>query len=98
MRNTNCKNSPEYHRTSTRYTHTTRELLQALSEADFTLMPHKIPEGPMDKLANFIIQQLRIMTDAYFKDDLLKRAMMLETVAAVPGMVAGMLHHLRFVT
>lgn len=30
----------------------------------------------------------------YFKDDLINRAMMLETVAAVPGMVAGMTHHL----
>lgn len=88
------RRSTEYHRTSTRYSNTTPELLNALREADFSLMPHKMPEGPMDKIANFIIQRLREITDWYFKDDLLKRAMMLETVAAVPGMVAGMLHHL----
>lgn len=85
--------SSQYHRTSTRYTNTTPELLQILSAKDS--IPHREPQGPMDDIAFRIVRLLRVASDAYFKDDLVYRAMMLETVAAVPGMVGGMMHHLR---
>lgn len=87
--------SAEYHRTSTRYNNTTREVLEALDHSDFSRMPHKVPGGVMDRVALKFVQFLRYLSDIYFKDNLVKRAVMLETVAAVPGMVAGMSHHLR---
>lgn len=85
--------SSQYHRTSTRYTNTTPELLQILSAKD--TIPHRPPQGLMDNVVDRIVRFLRVASDAYFKDDLIYRAMMLETVAAVPGMVGGMMHHLR---
>ena len=42
-----------------------------------------------------IVKFLRRCSDAYFGDRLLDRACMLETIAAVPGFVAGMIHHMR---
>mmetsp|Transcript_23676 Transcript_23676/g.27403 ORF Transcript_23676/g.27403 Transcript_23676/m.27403 type:complete len:228 (+) Transcript_23676:147-830(+) len=41
-----------------------------------------------------LVKALRVSTDYYFKDDLLKRAVMLECVAAVPGIVNGFYHHM----
>lgn len=75
--------STEYHRSSTRYTNTTVDLLQALSKSPH--IGHTIPSGIMDKLAYHIVRLLRIGSDMYFKENLVFRAMMLETVAAVPG-------------
>jgi ubiquinol oxidase len=42
-----------------------------------------------------MVRFLRVVSDMYFKTNYLLRACMLETVAAVPGMVAGISHHLR---
>jgi len=55
---------------------------------------HREPEGIFDHLAWKLVRFLRVTSDYYFKDNLVFRAMMLETVAAVPGMVGGMMHHL----
>lgn len=41
----------------------------------------------MDKVALKLVKFLRVTSDMYFKDNLVYRAMMLETVAAVPGYV-----------
>ena len=40
-----------------------------------------------DTIAHKIVRFLRVGSDAYFKDNLVYRAMMLESVAAVPGYV-----------
>lgn len=87
------KPSTEYHRTSTRYTNSTVDLLKALSTSE--PLGHVPPKGITDTVAHKIVRFLRVASDAYFKDNLVYRAMMLETVAAVPGMVGGMIHHLR---
>lgn len=90
----NYKTSSLYHYGSTRYVNTSREVLKSLEVIPDSL-PHYKPETLSDKFAMNVCKFLRWATDIYFKDDLLTRAMMIETVAAVPGMVAGMLHHLR---
>jgi len=48
-----------------------------------------------DKIAWYLVRSLRVLSDIFFKDRYLNRAVVLETVAAVPGMVAGMLRHLQ---
>ena len=48
-----------------------------------------------DKLALGTVKCLRFIADAFFRNRYIHRAIVLETVAAVPGMVAGMLRHLR---
>jgi len=48
-----------------------------------------------DKIAWSLVKSLRVLSDIFFKDRYLNRAVVLETVAAVPGMVAGMFRHLQ---
>lgn len=55
--------------------------------------PKKKSTG-QDGVALRIVKFLRRCSDAYFGDRLLDRACMLETIAAVPGFVAGMIHHM----
>ncbi|KAK7400318.1 hypothetical protein VNO78_11524 [Psophocarpus tetragonolobus] len=59
------------------------------------LAKHHVPKNFTDKVAFRTVKLLRIPTDMFFKRRYGCRAMMLETVAAVPGMVGGMLLHLR---
>ncbi|KAK7319430.1 hypothetical protein RJT34_04151 [Clitoria ternatea] len=59
------------------------------------LTKHHVPKNFVDKFAYRTVKLLRIPTDIFFKRRYGCRAMMLETVAAVPGMVGGMLLHLR---
>ncbi|KAJ7968198.1 Ubiquinol oxidase [Quillaja saponaria] len=65
--------------------------------ADLTidLTKHHVPKTPVDKVAYRTVKFLRVFTDLYFQNRHGCHAMMLETVAAVPGMVGGMLLHLR---
>eukprot|EP00457_Paulinella_chromatophora_P009220 gb/GEZN01009278.1/.p1 GENE.gb/GEZN01009278.1/~~gb/GEZN01009278.1/.p1 ORF type:complete len:346 (-),score=42.06 gb/GEZN01009278.1/:304-1296(-) len=83
-----------YHRHSTRYCRTSREVLEALDK-DWMDQPHYPPKTWHDRLALKLVKTLRKGSDAYFGDRLLDRACMLETIAAVPGFVAAMVHHLR---
>ena len=48
-----------------------------------------------DRIALAITKFLRFIADTFFKKKYGHRAVVLETVAAVPGMVAGMLIHLK---
>ncbi|XP_052206175.1 ubiquinol oxidase, mitochondrial-like [Diospyros lotus] len=66
---------------------------QADSKID--LSKHHVPKTFLDKVAFRTVKILRIPTDLFFQRRYGCRAMMLETVAAVPGMVGGMLLHLR---
>lgn len=49
----------------------------------------------MDKLAYGTVRALRKPVDIFFKDRHVSHALLLETVAAVPGMVGGMLLHFK---
>ncbi|KAF8114660.1 hypothetical protein N665_0034s0001 [Sinapis alba] len=64
-------------------------------KADLTidLSKHHVPTTFLDKLAYWTVKSLRWPTDLFFQRRYGCRAMMLETVAAVPGMVGGMLLH-----
>ncbi|KAI3712363.1 hypothetical protein L1987_70917 [Smallanthus sonchifolius] len=65
------------------------------SNLSIDLSKHHVPKNFVDKFAFRTVKLLRIPTDIFFQRRYGCRAMMLETVAAVPGMVGGMLLHLR---
>jgi len=59
------------------------------------LNKHFRPKNLSDKIALSFTKFLRFLADTFFKKRYGHRAVVLETVAAVPGMVAGMLLHLK---
>ena len=59
------------------------------------LQKHYKPENMSDRIALTFTKLLRLIADIFFKKKYGHRAVVLETVAAVPGMVAGMLMHLK---
>ncbi|XP_042492554.1 ubiquinol oxidase, mitochondrial-like [Macadamia integrifolia] len=65
------------------------------ADLSIDLKKHHVPRTFLDKVAFRTVKLLRIPTDVFFQRRYGCRAMMLETVAAVPGMVGGMLLHLR---
>ena len=60
-----------------------------------TLTPHHQPVDTSDKVALALTKFLRFFADQFFSGRYGHRAVVLETVAAVPGMVGGALQHLR---
>lgn len=56
---------------------------------------HRPPQGLSDRVARGLTRGLRLLADLFFRSRYGHRAVVLETVAAVPGMVAGMLNHLK---
>ena len=56
---------------------------------------HTPPQSFSDSFALFITKALRFFADTLFKKRYGHRAVVLETGAGVPGMVAGVVHHLR---
>ncbi|KAJ1552843.1 Alternative oxidase, mitochondrial precursor, partial [Nowakowskiella sp. JEL0078] len=65
-----------------------------LERLDVGLNVHKSPVNLGDWIALLVVKGLRIPADIFFQGKYLHRAVTLETVAAVPGMVAGALRHL----
>ena len=59
------------------------------------LLRHHKPQNFSDHVALAFTKFLRLLADTFFKKKYGHRAVVLETVAAVPGMVAGMLLHLK---
>ena len=59
------------------------------------LLRHHKPQNFSDRVALTFTKFLRLLADTFFKKKYGHRAVVLETVAAVPGMVAGMLLHLK---
>ena len=58
-------------------------------------MRHRRPQNFGDKCALWFTMRLRSFADTFFAKRYGHRAVVLETVAGVPGMVAGMWNHLR---
>lgn len=56
---------------------------------------HVAPQTLSDKVAHGLVKALRVPIDAFFAKRYGSRAVVIETVASVPGFVAGMLQHLR---
>ncbi|KAI8809530.1 alternative oxidase [Cladochytrium replicatum] len=67
---------------------------QDLEKLSIGIGKHRKPEGFGDYLAFVFVKVLRVPMDLFFAGQYLHRAVTLETVAAVPGMVAGTLRHL----
>ncbi len=59
------------------------------------LFHRRRPQGPRDAFALGVTRALRFIADTFFAKRYGHRAVVLETVAAVPGMVGGMAQHLR---
>ena len=59
------------------------------------LEKHHTPQDLSDRVALAITKSLRFFADVFFARRYGHRAVVLETVAAVPGMVGGALQHLR---
>lgn len=60
-----------------------------------SLQVHHAPEDFSDRFALGLTKFLRFLADVFFAGRYGHRAVVLETVAAVPGMVGGALQHLR---
>ena len=58
-------------------------------------LSHQKPNKITDYIAYKITQMLKFMLNIFYGKKYAKRAVILETIAAVPGMVAGMLNHLK---
>ena len=59
------------------------------------LTVHHKPRGLSDRVAFGFVKFLRFIADTFFAKRYGHRAVVLETVAAVPGMVGGMITHLK---
>lgn len=59
------------------------------------LSSHYVPRDRSDAVAYAFVRFLRLFADLFFARRYGHRAVVLETVAAVPGMVGGTLQHLR---
>lgn len=62
---------------------------------DVALDSHHEPAGFSDRFALALVRFMRFFADVFFSGRYGHRAVVLETVAAVPGMVGGALQHLR---
>ena len=60
-----------------------------------TLTARRAPEGLRDHIALGLVKFMRVFADTFFRKRYGHRAVVLETVAAVPGMVGGALQHLK---
>lgn len=60
----------------------------------YSLTYRKPPVTARDKFAFALVKFLRFIADAFFQKRYGHRAVVLETVAAVPGMVGGMMQHM----
>jgi ubiquinol oxidase len=56
---------------------------------------HHVPQDFRDRMALRLVKFMRVFADKFFSDRYGHRAVVLETVAAVPGMVGGLLQHLK---
>jgi ubiquinol oxidase len=65
------------------------------TDNDDPLSKHHTPSGISDRVAFRLTRMLRFLADLFFAKRYGHRAVVLETVAAVPGMVAGMVRHMR---
>ena len=73
-------------------------MLMAFDQSSPLSMPLEYRHSPKDmsdRVAYGLTKMLRFFADVFFNKRYGHRAVVLETVAAVPGMVGGMLNHLK---
>jgi ubiquinol oxidase len=71
------------------------DIISTPTNNKINLISHSVPITTSDKVAYFFVKILRFSADMFFGKRYGHRAVVLETVAAVPGMVAGILIHMR---
>ena len=69
--------------------------MPTVNDGAVDLSRHHQPENLSDRFALAVVKMLRFFADTFFAKRYGHRAVVLETVAAVPGMVGGALQHLR---
>ncbi len=69
--------------------------MPTVNDGAVDLSRHHQPENLSDRFALGVVKMLRFFADTFFAKRYGHRAVVLETVAAVPGMVGGALQHLR---
>ena len=69
--------------------------MPTVNDGAIDLSRHHRPENLSDRFALAVVKMLRFFADTFFAKRYGHRAVVLETVAAVPGMVGGALQHLR---
>tara|TARA_B110000467_G_C17965125_1_gene287161 strand:+ start:84 stop:329 length:246 start_codon:yes stop_codon:yes gene_type:complete len=67
--------------------------IEAGTHVDLTL--HRKPDGVSEKFAYVVVKVLRFFAGKFFANRYGNRGLVLETVAAVPAMVGGLLMHLK---
>jgi ubiquinol oxidase len=72
-----------------------KENAMARTSYEANLSAHRSPADLSDRAALMLTRLLRFFADAFFRTRYGHRAVVLETVAAVPGIVGGMLNHLK---
>src|SRR5690606_12127477 len=75
--------------------HRSKPLMTAFHPPLTQLGVHHRPDGLSDKVAYGFVRLLRFFADTFFAKRYGHRAVVLETVAAVPGMVGATLNHLK---
>jgi ubiquinol oxidase len=71
------------------------QMNQSTNPHEDPLQKHHTPVGFSDRVAFGLTRMLRFFADSFFAKRYGHRAVVLETVAAVPGMVGGMVRHMR---
>ncbi len=70
-------------------------VLKIHADPEIDLTYHYAPKDIRDRIALGFVKMLRFFADTFFAKRYGHRAVVLETVAAVPGMVGGMLQHMK---
>ena len=66
-----------------------------MTDHETEVVEHRVPADVSDRIALGFVKVLRFIADKFFAGRYGHRAVVLETVAAVPGMVGGLLQHLK---
>ncbi|KAI8324404.1 alternative oxidase [Martensiomyces pterosporus] len=66
-----------------------------LEHLDIGITKHRAPENTADRIALWAVRSARKPTDIFFRNKYLHRSVMLEVVAAVPGMVGALVRHIK---
>ncbi|KAJ2559315.1 inducible alternative oxidase 2 [Coemansia sp. RSA 1933] len=66
-----------------------------LEALDIGETKHRIPDLISDRIALWAVRNARKPTDIFFRNKYLHRSVMLEVVAAVPGMVGALIRHIK---
>lgn len=67
---------------------------QEIESWDIAVGLHRVPATVGDRVAKSLVIFLRFLADTFFRERYVARGVMLETVAAIPGQVAGSIRHL----